>query len=134
MKGCKQKELIPVICDRCGQNFCLRHRHAQDHACSGGDLKKPLSQAALAALSRSKNSPSSTSTQQATSQKPATVVNKGNCQPHHPNGIRVPVESRIQGNLVRIIKDIPVGVQFQFILEYIVYIFSAIFFSLRMQR
>lgn len=34
LKGCKQKELIPVRCDSCRQNFCLKHRHEQDHNCS----------------------------------------------------------------------------------------------------
>lgn len=34
LKGCKQKELVPVRCDSCRQNFCLRHRHEQDHNCS----------------------------------------------------------------------------------------------------
>lgn len=35
VKGCKQKELIPVTCDRCQKNFCLKHRHEQDHKCYG---------------------------------------------------------------------------------------------------
>ncbi|KAH9510027.1 zinc finger, AN1-type domain [Bulinus truncatus] len=34
-KGCKQKELIPVKCETCHLNFCLRHRHEQDHECHG---------------------------------------------------------------------------------------------------
>lgn len=33
--GCKQKELVPVSCDKCRQNFCLRHRHETDHNCQG---------------------------------------------------------------------------------------------------
>ncbi|XP_037927502.1 AN1-type zinc finger protein 2A [Teleopsis dalmanni] len=31
--GCKRKELIPVTCSICKQNFCLRHRHTADHDC-----------------------------------------------------------------------------------------------------
>lgn len=31
--GCKQKELIPVLCCDCKKNFCLRHRHPADHQC-----------------------------------------------------------------------------------------------------
>ena len=27
-------QLVPVRCDSCRQNFCLRHRHEQDHNCS----------------------------------------------------------------------------------------------------
>lgn len=34
VKGCKQKELVPVRCESCRQNFCLKHRHEQDHSCS----------------------------------------------------------------------------------------------------
>lgn len=35
MKGCKQKEMMPVVCPECQKNFCLSHRHAQDHKCEG---------------------------------------------------------------------------------------------------
>ncbi|XP_055615560.1 AN1-type zinc finger protein 2A [Toxorhynchites rutilus septentrionalis] len=34
-KNCKKKELIPVSCAICKQNFCLRHRHTTDHECKG---------------------------------------------------------------------------------------------------
>lgn len=34
-KGCKVKEMIPVHCTDCSQNFCLRHRHPPDHNCIG---------------------------------------------------------------------------------------------------
>jgi len=96
-KGCKQKELIPVICDKCGQNFCLRHRHAQDHSCSAPVGAKSMSKAALAALSRT----------QSAGPIPTTNSNKGIA-----NGGPLPKpitassavrssysESRIQGNL-----------------------------------
>lgn len=33
-KGCKQRELIPVLCASCKLIFCLRHRHENDHNCS----------------------------------------------------------------------------------------------------
>lgn len=35
MKGCKIKEVIPVVCDNCNLNFCLKHRHTVDHNCQG---------------------------------------------------------------------------------------------------
>lgn len=35
MKGCKVKEVIPVVCNDCTLNFCLKHRHPQDHKCGG---------------------------------------------------------------------------------------------------
>jgi len=38
-KGCKAKELMPITCSQCQQNFCLRHRHPTDHQCSGSDNK-----------------------------------------------------------------------------------------------
>ncbi|XP_048589437.1 AN1-type zinc finger protein 2A isoform X2 [Nematostella vectensis] len=34
VKGCKQKELIKVRCESCRQNYCLKHRHEQDHKCT----------------------------------------------------------------------------------------------------
>lgn len=55
VKGCKQKEMIPVICDNCGHNYCLRHRHPQDHSCTQIN-GKPMSKGAAAALARSKMS------------------------------------------------------------------------------
>ncbi|MPC59539.1 AN1-type zinc finger protein 2B [Portunus trituberculatus] len=33
--GCKTKEMIPVLCESCRQNYCLRHRHPSDHDCKG---------------------------------------------------------------------------------------------------
>lgn len=41
--GCKQKEMMKVICDQCHQNYCLKHRHPLDHNCSG--VGRPLSKA-----------------------------------------------------------------------------------------
>ena len=34
-KGCKKKELLPMTCENCRQNFCIRHRHETDHDCAG---------------------------------------------------------------------------------------------------
>jgi len=33
--GCKSKELLPVICNDCGTNFCFKHRFPADHGCRG---------------------------------------------------------------------------------------------------
>lgn len=33
MRGCRKKELIPVVCSQCKRNFCLAHRHTADHKC-----------------------------------------------------------------------------------------------------
>lgn len=40
-KGCKNKEVIPVVCVDCKLNYCLKHRHPQDHACTGKATKTP---------------------------------------------------------------------------------------------
>ncbi|KAK5644182.1 hypothetical protein RI129_008027 [Pyrocoelia pectoralis] len=34
-KSCKTKEVIPIICDECTYNYCLKHRHTTDHNCEG---------------------------------------------------------------------------------------------------
>ncbi|CAG7722471.1 unnamed protein product [Allacma fusca] len=51
VKGCKQKGLVPVVCDNCAQNYCLRHRHPLDHTCTKADTK-PLGKAGIAAAMR----------------------------------------------------------------------------------
>ena len=33
VKGCKERELIPLLCSECKRNYCLRHRHSADHDC-----------------------------------------------------------------------------------------------------
>ncbi|KAL3266603.1 hypothetical protein HHI36_010767 [Cryptolaemus montrouzieri] len=34
-KGCKVKEVIPITCSDCKNNFCLKHRFQNDHKCTG---------------------------------------------------------------------------------------------------
>ncbi|KAM9305495.1 AN1-type zinc finger protein 2A [Gastrophryne carolinensis] len=48
--GCKKKELMKIECDRCCHNFCLSHRHPQDHDCRS--TGPAISKAGLAALKR----------------------------------------------------------------------------------
>jgi len=31
---CKNTEVMPVLCPKCSQNFCVAHRHAEDHKCT----------------------------------------------------------------------------------------------------
>ncbi|KAL0829844.1 hypothetical protein ABMA28_003327 [Loxostege sticticalis] len=52
-KGCKTKELVPLVCQECSLNYCLKHRHASDHACEG-KLAAKRRQAANAAMARMK--------------------------------------------------------------------------------
>ncbi|BFZ24040.1 hypothetical protein BsWGS_27079 [Bradybaena similaris] len=64
-KGCKQKELVPVRCESCRQNYCLRHRHEQDHECQGFQASaRSVSNAGAAAILRA---------QQAASKKPSST-------------------------------------------------------------
>jgi len=39
-KRCKTKEVIPVICNECSLNYCLKHRHVADHNCEGRGAKR----------------------------------------------------------------------------------------------
>uniref|UniRef100_A0A8C3HH49 AN1-type domain-containing protein n=1 Tax=Chrysemys picta bellii TaxID=8478 RepID=A0A8C3HH49_CHRPI len=54
--GCKQREMMKVICDQCHGNFCLKHRHPLDHDCNG--VGRPLSRAGHAAVARAQASSS----------------------------------------------------------------------------
>ncbi|KAK6048620.1 AN1-like Zinc finger [Cooperia oncophora] len=52
VKGCKKKELVPITCPSCHQNFCLGHRHEIDHNCTQVKGSPALSRAAAAAMAR----------------------------------------------------------------------------------
>ncbi|XP_058521010.1 AN1-type zinc finger protein 2B isoform X1 [Ochotona princeps] len=51
--GCRQREMMKLTCERCGRNFCIKHRHPLDHDCSG--QSHPTSRAGLAAISRAQS-------------------------------------------------------------------------------
>jgi len=74
---CKVKELIPVVCQVCRRNFCLRHRHPQDHDCKGyQDTGKKISNSGYAALQRlNKTSASSSNSSRQRSRPSNTVSN-----------------------------------------------------------
>nr|CAG4645708.1 EOG090X0APF [Lynceus sp. MCZ IZ 141354] len=63
LKGCKQKEMIPVICSGCKSNFCLKHRHHADHNCRGNNPADRAREAALARVAKPSKSSSSSSKQ-----------------------------------------------------------------------
>ncbi|XP_043360704.1 AN1-type zinc finger protein 2B isoform X3 [Dermochelys coriacea] len=67
--GCKQREMMKVICDQCHGNFCLKHRHPLDHDCNG--VGRPLSRAGHAAVARA----------QATSSVAAGTSSRGASRP-----------------------------------------------------
>lgn len=50
LKGCKQKEMMSLICKDCGKNFCIKHRHPIDHSCD--PAAKMVSKSGAAALQR----------------------------------------------------------------------------------
>ncbi|XP_053112819.1 AN1-type zinc finger protein 2B isoform X2 [Hemicordylus capensis] len=52
--GCKQREMMKVLCDQCHGNFCLKHRHPLDHDCAGAGHS--LSKAGNAAVARTQKS------------------------------------------------------------------------------
>lgn len=53
VKGCKNKEVMPLKCDRCHKNFCLRHRHEMDHECRGFENSgRAMSSQGAAAIAR----------------------------------------------------------------------------------
>ena len=59
MRGCKKKELIPLVCSQCKRNFCLAHRHTADHRCDPTNAVRD--QRANAALRRIQNQPAALS-------------------------------------------------------------------------
>ncbi|XP_037550272.1 AN1-type zinc finger protein 1 [Nematolebias whitei] len=40
-EDCKGKELLPVLCPQCEKQFCLAHRHQDDHKCENLEVQKP---------------------------------------------------------------------------------------------
>ncbi|ODM92148.1 AN1-type zinc finger protein 2B [Orchesella cincta] len=72
LKGCKQKELVPVLCDRCNLNYCLKHRHPQDHSCDNA-TGKAVNKAGLAALQRIEKKSSNNSSSATRNQTPVTT-------------------------------------------------------------
>jgi len=98
-KGCKQKEVVRITCDGCYLNYCLRHRHQQDHNCSGpGKKGEAASRAGAAALSRF--APSSTLVPSSNAAK-SRVSQTAPSNPRSTSNPRVPAVSSaaIQGNL-----------------------------------
>lgn len=41
LKGCKNKQLVPILCSECKLNFCLRHRYPSDHSCNPREARIP---------------------------------------------------------------------------------------------
>ncbi|XP_015787530.1 AN1-type zinc finger protein 2A [Tetranychus urticae] len=83
---CKQKELVPITCDICRNNFCLKHRHPLDHKCAskkgntdtrnGNRNGWSLSKAGEAALRRMTSS-NSNSNRSSNNSRRDNTVNQG---------------------------------------------------------
>jgi hypothetical protein len=50
MRGCKQREVLPLVCKGCDTVYCVKHRHGDSHACPA--LRDPRQRAAAAAEAR----------------------------------------------------------------------------------
>lgn len=91
LKGCKQKEMIPVVCNQCDQNFCLKHRHPSDHICKKVNPADKAREAALARASAGSSRVKSSSS------------SKGNTSASLSESYRRPVPQRsvaaFQGNM-----------------------------------
>nr|SVE74351.1 EOG090X0APF [Daphnia barbata] len=96
LKGCKKKEVIPVVCDQCRMNFCLRHRHAIDHSCKGN---KPADKAREAALARAATASSIFTKQPGPSKPPGTSNSANTSTARSSNLPRTFAVATVQGNL-----------------------------------
>lgn len=98
VKGCKQRELIPVLCSSCKQNYCLRHRHEKDHDCPGNSSRHPYQGApsilsGQAALARANKNPKNTTAPRQT--KLTTSSNRSrNNQQQRPSPRLAPTQAK----------------------------------------
>lgn len=88
---CKTRELIRVDCNQCGLNFCLKHRHPQDHECSG-KTSNSLSASGRAAMTRQQQQ------QPKPQQNSITKYFSRQSQPS-PSTVTTPNPRQLQGNL-----------------------------------
>ncbi|XP_076319550.1 AN1-type zinc finger protein 2A-like isoform X2 [Tachypleus tridentatus] len=97
LKGCKQKELVPVTCSQCKQNYCLKHRHPIDHSCQGlQGNSRVISPMGAAALARAKNKPKPSSS---LATKTTNNSHSRSSVPSHSSSINNTSVIAIQGNL-----------------------------------
>ncbi|XP_078096325.1 AN1-type zinc finger protein 2A isoform X2 [Mustelus asterias] len=103
--GCKQKEMIKVMCDQCHLNFCLKHRHPLDHECKADG--QHLSKAGNAAIVRAQGT-SKSSVMPSTSKEPSNNRPNGlntsayphyNSNPPRSSPRPVPPTASLQGGL-----------------------------------
>ncbi|KAI8991461.1 hypothetical protein BDF20DRAFT_904108 [Mycotypha africana] len=63
-KGCTAKMLVPIHCPECGLSFCVKHRLAIDHQCTGKPSKPSTKKSAKLHLFNVNSSNSSANQQQ----------------------------------------------------------------------
>nr|XP_033801273.1 AN1-type zinc finger protein 2B [Geotrypetes seraphini] len=85
--GCKQKEMMKVICDQCHGNFCLKHRHPLDHDCKADDPS--LSKAGYAAVMRAQKSSKSADSSGGVVSRPAPGTH-----PQHSQRVSVSLQEQ----------------------------------------
>ncbi|XP_067385540.1 AN1-type zinc finger protein 2B isoform X2 [Emydura macquarii macquarii] len=96
--GCKQREMMKVICDQCHGNFCLKHRHPLDHSCTGAG--PPLSKAGHAAVARAQTaSTSKKGAARATAGPPAPAPGRGGVTAARQPGNTLPPVIALQDGL-----------------------------------
>lgn len=91
-KGCKKRELVPVVCANCSLNFCLRHRMDRDHNCQGRAAVR--SSAAGAAAARRAAHPSAASS----SASSAASFRKSSAHSSHAPAARQPYPLNTTGS------------------------------------
>ncbi|CAN8006998.1 unnamed protein product, partial [Ixodes hexagonus] len=101
MKGCKQKELVPVLCRQCNLNHCLKHRHADDHSCTGKGLSSPGAAAMARLQHRTTGSPAAQAKAAPVYQRSSTVPQRPSASPQRPCAVAENCvgASALQGNL-----------------------------------
>ncbi|KAF5922562.1 hypothetical protein HPG69_017935 [Diceros bicornis minor] len=87
--GCRRREMMKLTCERCGRNFCIKHRHPLDHDCS--EEGHPTSKAGLAAISRAQGLASSTSTVPSPSQTLPSSTSPSRATAQSPSRTASPV-------------------------------------------
>ncbi|XP_038056845.1 AN1-type zinc finger protein 2A-like isoform X2 [Patiria miniata] len=85
LKGCKQKELVPVLCSSCQKNYCLRHRHTTDHDCKGFQGSgRTVANPGMAALNRAAQRGASSTGRSTVPQKATSSRNVDRPSHHTP--------------------------------------------------
>nr|CAG4649560.1 EOG090X0APF [Scapholeberis mucronata]SVE93788.1 EOG090X0APF [Scapholeberis mucronata] len=93
MKGCKKKESIPIVCDQCRMNYCLRHRHTLDHSCKGNN---PAERAREAALARASSASLNFFSKKVNAPKTSNAASSNISRANQPRAF---IAASVQGNL-----------------------------------